>query len=293
MANLPENSTFDVGVYQIETTDYVQGGLAGTSNKQAQSLANRTKYLKDLMNNAGFPKLLGVSGSINAISATGFFFVAPSNGLPNIPGTGASAQGFLQHMEADSNNATQILHFLGVAVSMQRHKVSGAWGAWFPLNAGQSITGMIATFPAQSAPAGWLPCNGALVSRATYADLWNAALTLGPVVTEAEWSSGRSGAFSSGNGSTNFRLMDLRGEFIRGWDSGRGVDAGRVIGSFQSEMVGAHTHPYIDTGMLFVGNANFLGGGTWDAGEHNRTTSVNSGTENRPRNIALAFYIKY
>jgi phage-related tail fiber protein len=29
------------------------------------------------------------------------------------------------------------------------------------------------------------------------------------------------------------RLPDLRGEFIRGWDDGRGVDAGRGLLSFQ------------------------------------------------------------
>lgn len=46
MANLSENATFDVGVYQIETTDPVIGGPGGIANLQAQQLANRTKYLK-------------------------------------------------------------------------------------------------------------------------------------------------------------------------------------------------------------------------------------------------------
>lgn len=47
MANLPESSVFDLGVYQIETTDPVIGGTSGVSNKAATNLANRTKYLKD------------------------------------------------------------------------------------------------------------------------------------------------------------------------------------------------------------------------------------------------------
>lgn len=47
MANLPEVSTFDAGVYQIETSDPVLGGPTGISNLQAKALANRTKYLKD------------------------------------------------------------------------------------------------------------------------------------------------------------------------------------------------------------------------------------------------------
>lgn len=47
MANLPESSTFDAGVYQIETTDPVVGGASGVTNTPLKNLANRTKYLKD------------------------------------------------------------------------------------------------------------------------------------------------------------------------------------------------------------------------------------------------------
>lgn len=47
MANLPESSTFDAGVYQIETTDPVIGGPSGVTNTPLKNLANRTKYLKD------------------------------------------------------------------------------------------------------------------------------------------------------------------------------------------------------------------------------------------------------
>lgn len=48
MANLPETSQFDTGVYQIETTDPVLGGPNGVANAPLKNLANRTKYLKDL-----------------------------------------------------------------------------------------------------------------------------------------------------------------------------------------------------------------------------------------------------
>lgn len=47
MANLPESSNFDAGVYQLETTDPVIGGPSGVSNTPLKNLANRTKYLKD------------------------------------------------------------------------------------------------------------------------------------------------------------------------------------------------------------------------------------------------------
>ena len=68
-------------------------------------------------------------------------------------------------------------------------------------------------------PAGYLKANGALLSRTTYAALFAA---IGII-------------YSAGDGSTNFGLPDLRGEFIRGWDNGRGIDAGRLIGSWQGE----------------------------------------------------------
>lgn len=66
-------------------------------------------------------------------------------------------------------------------------------------------------------PAGALKANGAVVSRTTYADLFNAIGT----------------TFGVGDGSTTFGLPDLRGEFIRALDDGRGVDSGRVLGSSQ------------------------------------------------------------
>lgn len=47
MADLNESSTWEDGIYQIETTDPVVGGPDGISNVQAKQLANRTYYLKD------------------------------------------------------------------------------------------------------------------------------------------------------------------------------------------------------------------------------------------------------
>ena len=46
MADLKEEIKWENGIYQIETTDPVVGGVDGISNKQAKQLANRTSYLK-------------------------------------------------------------------------------------------------------------------------------------------------------------------------------------------------------------------------------------------------------
>lgn len=86
--------------------------------------------------------------------------------------------------------------------------------------------GAIMYFATANAPTGWLKANGALVSRTTYARLFAAIGTL----------------HGAGDGSTTFKLPDLRGEFIRGADDGRGVDSGRTVGSSQGQSYQTHTH---------------------------------------------------
>ena len=76
------------------------------------------------------------------------------------------------------------------------------------------------------APTGWLLCNGAAVSRTTYATLFTAIGT--------QW--------GTGDGSTTFNVPDFRGSFIRGLDSGKGLDPSRVFATFQADMFASHTH---------------------------------------------------
>ncbi|WP_413568320.1 phage tail protein [Bdellovibrio sp. HCB117] len=92
-----------------------------------------------------------------------------------------------------------------------------AWVALDNSNNYVSPAGLITAFSSNSCPTGWLEANGAAISRSTYAALYTAIGT----------------TFGSGDGSTTFNLPDLRGEFIRGFDNGKGVDAGRVLGSKQ------------------------------------------------------------
>ena len=174
------------------------------------------------------------------------------------------------------------------------------------------FTGAVAYFPATTAPTGWVKANGALLSRTTYATLWAFAQVSGNLVSDATWASNNQGAFSTGDGSTTFRVPDLRGEFLRGWDDGRGVDSGRAIGSFQSGELASHTHTgTTDTAgahsHFIVGLSGGAGAGpntsfdpvdinrdTNIAGAHNHTFTTNAtgGTETRPRNIALLACIK-
>jgi hypothetical protein len=47
MTNLTETGKWEPGIYQLETSDPVEGGPDGVDNVQARQLANRTRYLKD------------------------------------------------------------------------------------------------------------------------------------------------------------------------------------------------------------------------------------------------------
>jgi microcystin-dependent protein len=144
------------------------------------------------------------------------------------------------------------------------------WGLAVP-------SGMIMSFAGSAAPTGWLKANGASVSRSTYAALFTAIGT----------------TYGAGNGSTTFTLPDLRGEFVRGWDDGRGIDASRAIGTAQSDDFKSHTHNYLRNQG---GNSVTGGPSQINDGETFNSTSAapaTGGTETRPRNIALLYCIKF
>ena len=138
-----------------------------------------------------------------------------------------------------------------------------------------SFIGSVNAFATLLTPENWLVCNGAAINRTTYSVLF------GKIGT----------TFGIGNGSTTYNLPDLRGEFIRGNDDSRGVDSGRVFGSSQDDGLESHAHVQnlgsawstapAAAGSGVIGNAN------------SSTTQATGGTETRPRNVSLRYYIKY
>jgi microcystin-dependent protein len=142
------------------------------------------------------------------------------------------------------------------------------------------FTGQRAMSYGVNAPTGWLKSNGDPVSRTTYADLW---AVIGAT-------------YGNGDGSTTFNLPDDRAEFARGWDDGKGVDDGRVLGSHQDEAMGPHTHVYQAQGGANSTHvkADHVEGSGSDADRYGRnyTTNENSGSETRPRNNAYLVVIK-
>lgn len=103
-----------------------------------------------------------------------------------------------------------------------------------------------------SVPTGWLIENGAELSRTTYADLWAYAQAVG-VVTDAVWWANNFGAFSSGNGTTTFRIPRMLGVYARGANIGTGLDTRRgnentQVGSYRADQVLTHAHGVSDPG---------------------------------------------
>lgn len=201
---------------------------------------------------------------------------------------------------------------------------NGSNSAWITIGildpAGFSASGIpigqIIYAATSSTPTGYLKCNGAAISRTTYANLFAAIGT----------------TFGVGDGSTTFTLPDLRGEFLRAWADGRSVDTGRALGSFQDQAYLSHTHGVNDPGHAHgvydpghahgyqytdINSRRYVATGDTDypvegsSGGGNTTTSVegtgigiygsgtgisiqsNGGSETRPRNIALLACIKF
>lgn len=141
---------------------------------------------------------------------------------------------------------------------------------WWP-------AGEMKFFDSASPPSGArvLVANGAAVSRTTYARLYAVIGT----------------RYGAGDGAATFNLPDWRGMFVRGLDNGRGLDPGRMLGSYQDSQNLRHDHAYmfpmgVDNTQAGAG----IQGGWFPAGER---TSADGGDEARPRNTALLACITY
>tara|TARA_R110000764_G_scaffold51929_1_gene113293 strand:- start:612 stop:1265 length:654 start_codon:yes stop_codon:yes gene_type:complete len=154
-------------------------------------------------------------------------------------------------------------------------------------------TGVVNYYAASAAPTGFIKANGATISRTTYANLFAVVGT----------------TYGAGDGSTTFKIPDLRGEFLRGWDDSRGVDSGRSFGGSQSFAIENITGAFgkirvqlntnYSTSGAFAGSTGPVSGDNGSGGAatvnftFDASRSVNTASETRPRNIALLACIKY
>ncbi|ENL3130786.1 phage tail protein [Escherichia coli] len=148
--------------------------------------------------------------------------------------------------------------------------------------------GVPVPWPSATPPTGWLKCNGAPFSAEEYPELAKVY-------------------------PTN-ELPDLRGEFIRGWDDGRGVDSGRAILSAQGDAIRNITGEMDytlsslatsngalynkDTGQRYVQRATVSSNPTVEDKWKDRIIAIDASlivptaSENRPRNIAFNYIVR-
>ncbi|WP_433915757.1 phage tail protein [Pectobacterium brasiliense] len=140
------------------------------------------------------------------------------------------------------------------------------------------LAGMPQLFPGAVAPAGWLKCNGQQFDTAQF-----------PVLASR---------YPSGF------LPDLRGEFVRGWDDGRGVDPGRALMSVQSDAIRNITGKFNPGGNGISGDSALFTAGPWGQASgsgafhdsalvtFDASKVVPTANENRPRNIAFNYIVR-
>jgi len=161
-------------------------------------------------------------------------------------------------------------------------------------------SGMIMPFAGTSAPTSWLACNGAAISRSTYATLYNAIGT----------------TWGTGDGSTTFNVPDLRGVFLRGTGTNAtGSSSGAVgpsVGAYAADTYlnhshtatstdAGHIHSIGSTGPNGAGGGGLSGFGSSTTYNTNTgyasitttvATSTTGGTETKPKNYGVLYIIK-
>ena len=256
-------------------------------------------YMAAVVRSLGIPTAVA-GGTADAITADFTPNVSLINGTTVIVRAGSANATTTPTFAPDGLTAKTIVK--GNNLALVAGDIAGA-GHWLELNFDTVLDKWVLQNPAlgiapgvepgsiiyvarNTAPTGYLKANGALVSRTTYAALFAAIGT----------------TFGAGDGSTTFALPDLRGEFVRGWDDGRGIDSGRVFGSQQGASTLANRMVYTNlSGNQGEISPNFTNGenGVLIGSAPFQTSTTFSTSQNasrydlRPRSIAMLACIKF
>ncbi|HFL4636757.1 TPA: phage tail protein, partial [Escherichia coli] len=222
----------------------VLGGPDGISNRQAKQLASRTSYLKQKVEKSGTDLAAHIAAvdphTQYATKASPTFTGTPTAPTPangdnskklattefvakalaalagSAPETLDTLKELADALGNDPNFATTVLNKLAEKLAKDQNGADIPEPALFVKNLGLGEgsalpVGVPVPWPSATPPTGWLKCNGAAFSSEMYPKLAKAY-------------------------PTN-KLPDLRGEFIRGWDDGRGIDNRRNLLSAQSDTI--------------------------------------------------------
>ncbi|EJH0662756.1 phage tail protein [Escherichia coli] len=309
---------------QLATTAFVQAALTALINgapatldtlKEIAVAINNDPKFSTTINNAlalkaplsspaltGTPTAPTAAQSVNNTQIATTAFV--KSAIAAMVGSAPAALDTLNELAAalgnDPNFATTMLNALAgkqpldnTLTNLSGKDVTGLL-AYLGLGEGSALpVGVPVPWPSATPPTGWLKCNGAAFSAVEYPKLAKAY-------------------------PTN-KLPDLRGEFIRGWDDGRGVDNGRSLLTVQGYATEDHAHGlpsrstivtdatinfYFDeswvnsgTDIIKRGNTNDAGLPAPDYGTFKTYKQSVAGlgaaaSETRPRNIAFNYIVR-
>ncbi len=227
---------------QVATTAFVQAALTALINGAPATLDTLKEIAADINNDPNFsttinnalalkaplssPALTGTPTAPTAAQSVNNTQIATTafvkSAIAGMVGSAPAALDTLNELAAalgnDPNFATTMLNALAgkqpldnTLTNLSGKDVAGLL-TYLGLGEGSALpVGVPVPWPSATPPTGWLKCNGAAFSAEEYPELAKAY-------------------------PTN-KLPDLRGEFIRGWDDGRGMDTGRAILSAQGDAI--------------------------------------------------------
>ncbi|ENC3010091.1 phage tail protein [Escherichia albertii] len=293
---------------QLATTAFVQAALTALINgapatldtlKEIAAAINNDPKFSTTINNAlalkaplsspaltGTPTAPTAAQSVNNTQIATTAFV--KSAIAAMVGSAPAALDTLNELAAalgnDPNFATTMLNALAgkqpldnTLTNLSGKDVAGLL-TYLGLGEGSALpVGVPVPWPSATPPTGWLKCNGAAFSAEEYPELAKAY-------------------------PTN-KLPDLRGEFIRGWDDGRGIDTGRALLSIQSDEVRKLALKYWGPASNSSPSKTFAlsdsaGGGLYTDGISQASGGIINafqlpgGSETRPRNIAFNYIVR-
>jgi hypothetical protein len=317
-----DNST--IRIFRDTNIDDIEATYAAGSSIRAQDLNNCYKQLLYAAQEFGTLKddnsvsfSLGNKGDLSINSSSDY--VINTNAIENAMmadnsvGTAELVASSVTNPKV-ANNAIQTSHIQDNAITNAKMAddsvntadiVSQAVTRAKVTPGGFNPVGTVIWYAGSSAPAGYLKANGDSIAN-------------GSGTTQ-----GITANFSELYAVVGSTLPDLRGEFIRGWDDGKGTDSGRDIKSTQTDQNKQHNHTasssssVTDPGHTHTwsrqDSQNDQGYRPWPASNNDvveavvntgssttgisvsttTTTANQGGTEARPRNVALLACIKY
>ncbi|EIY5719298.1 TPA: phage tail protein [Escherichia coli] len=296
---------------QIATTAFVQAALLtlidgapatlDTLKEIAAAINNDPKFSTTINNTLALkaplssPALTGTPTAPTAAQSVNNTQIATTafvkSAIAAMVGSAPAALDTLNELAAalgnDPNFATTMLNSLAgkqpldnTLTNLSGKDVAGLL-AYLGLGEGSALpVGVPVPWPSATPPTGWLKCNGAPFSAEEYPELAKVY-------------------------PTN-KLPDLRGEFIRGWDDGRGIDTNRSLLSSQGDairnIIGAlvdvrfNTYPsdsgVFTTSVIGDASSDSIKGGYAKRVTFDASRVVPTANENRPRNIAFNYIVR-